>query len=265
MPRQMDAMKAYRNKQLGFEIAIPKEWSLPRGEAIKTPFGESIGFGCGVDENFNFQIGWSIPEPIDQTEHEFRRYAQEKHYTELELGRITVGDRDHVWARYRMGTGDWAKKYLINFGETEYAITANCFDQHKFVERENIWDAIVMSFRLILPVKPHKTTNVLERMKQAAQFAERGQSYFKSGNYQKALEQFEKGKMVTHEFTWNFLGASMTIMQMIETGAIPEDQMAMAIAKAEKDLQACLLISPREQDYLNALQGIQDFKKKHNI
>jgi hypothetical protein len=81
----------------------------------------------------------------------------------------------------------------------------------------------------------------------------------------KLFEQFEKGKMVTHEFTWNFLGASMTIMQMVETGAIPEDQIAMAIAKAEKDLQACLLISPREQDYLNALQGIQDFKKKHNI
>lgn len=260
----MNTIKTYRNEQLGFEIDVPKEWSLPKGEAIRTPFGEAIVF-WGTEENFNFQIGWSIPEPIDQTEREFRRYAEERQYTELEFGRITVSNREHVWARYRMDTQDWAKKYLIYFGETEYAITANCFDRHRFIERENTWDTIVTSFRLITPVEPRKTASSIEPMRQAAQFFEQGHSLFRTGRYQKALEQFEKGKMVTHEFTWNFLGVSMTIMQMIETGAIPEDQITLAVAMAEKNLKACLLINPKEQDYLNAMKGVQDFKKKRGI
>jgi hypothetical protein len=105
----------------------------------------------------------------------------------------------------------------------------------------------------------------MEQMRQAMWFAEQGFSLFRSDHYQKALEQFEKGKMVTHEFTWNFLGASMTIMQMIEKGVIPEDQMRLAVALAEKNITACLLINPQEQDYITAMKDIQDFKKKRGI
>lgn len=257
--------RTYRNDQLGFEIDVPRDWRLPMREAIRTPFGEAILFGYGASEVFNIQIGEAIPEPIEQTEREFKRYSQEKQYTEVELGRITVGDREHVWARYRMGTGDWAKKYLIIFAETEFAMTANCFDRRRFDEMENIWDAVVRSFRQLTPLKPRKPTGKIERMKQAAQFAERGFAYFRAGRYQEALEQFEAGKMVNQEFTWNCLGAGMTIMRMIEKGASPEYPIAVAVAKAEKDVQMCLLIDPKEPDYVNAMQAIKEFKKRHNI
>lgn len=96
--RILDEMKTYRNEQHGFEIDVPETWNLPKGDAIKTPFGESIAFGCDTNEDFNFQIGQSTPESLDQPEREFRRYAQVKQYSGLELGRIAVGDGNHIWA-----------------------------------------------------------------------------------------------------------------------------------------------------------------------
>jgi tetratricopeptide (TPR) repeat protein len=67
----------------------------------------------------------------------------------VEFGKISVEGKDHVWARYRLGHEIWAKKYMIVFGGTEYAITATCFDQKAFVEKEKIWDTIVTSFSLM--------------------------------------------------------------------------------------------------------------------
>ena len=71
--------------------------------------------------------------------------------------------------------------------------------------------------------------------------------------------------MATYEFPWNFFGASMTLMQMIKTGAIPEGQVELAVTRAEKNLEACLLTTPREQDYLDMMVAIQDFRKSHSI
>ena len=164
-----------------------------------------------------------------------------------------------------MGTEDWAKKYMIVFGKTEYDMTANCFNPQTFAEREQIWDTIVKSFRLIPSVMPQETSNSLDRIYQAAMTFDKGYGYFKSGHHQQALEYFEKGKMITHEYPSNFFGVSMTLMQMIEMGEIPENQIRLAVRNAEKNLEVCLLISPREQDYLEAMKVIQEFKRKHNI
>ncbi|MCB9419758.1 MAG: hypothetical protein H6667_08135 [Ardenticatenaceae bacterium] len=239
-------MRTYRSKQYGFEIDIPPKWSFPRGEPVKGQHGASIGFiYSDTKESFNIVFGWIIPEPLEQTEREFKRYAQEKQYTDLEFGRITVGHVDHVTARYRMTKRDWMKKYLIVFGETEYAMTVGCSDQQVFEEREQVWDGIAGSFRLITPTKPVTTSSKIDRMMEAAKFAKRGHAHFRAGRYQKALKEFRMGMPVTHEFPWNFFGASMTLMQMVEKGHVPEDQILATILEAENFLKICLLIDPR--------------------
>jgi len=258
-------LKTYRNTQLGIEIDVPENWLIPSGEATKTPFGESIIFYCGTDENFNIEIGPSFSEALDQIEREFRRYAQGRQYTALEFGKILVDNKDHLYARYRMGSEDWAKKYMIVAGKTEYDMTANCFAQQTFAEREAVWDTIVKSFRLIAPIAPRETTDIFDRIYQAATTFEKGYGYFRSGHFQQALEQFEKGKTITHEYPSNFFGVSMTLMQMIEVGAIPEDQIRLTVRNAEKNLEICLLISPKEQDYVEAMKVIQEFKKIHDV
>lgn len=256
--------KTYQNTQVGFAMDVPENWVFPSEEAIKSPFGVGVFFYTGPNEVFNIQIGQSKPESLDELEQEFRRYALGRPYIGLEFGRITASNKNHLWARYRL-KGDWTKKYLIVLGNSEYDLTATCFDQHIFVEREVIWDKVVQSFRLTTPVKPGSTSNILDRMNQASKFFQIGNTYFTSGEYRKALEQFEQGKMVTHEFPWNFLGASMTTMQMLEKGLIPTDQIRQALKYAEGNLEMCLLISPQEQDYIDRMKAIQEFKKKHSL
>jgi len=54
-------------------------------------------------------------------------------------------------------------------------------------------------------------------------------------------------------------------MQMIEVGAIPENQIRLALRNAEKNLELCLLISPSQEDYIEAMKIIQDFKSKLEV
>ena len=63
-----------------------------------------------------------------------------------------------------------------------------------------------------------------EDINHAFHYYEIGNGFFKSGGYQKAFEQFEKGKLHSRKFAGNYFGVSMTAMQMIEVGAIPKDQ-----------------------------------------
>jgi hypothetical protein len=257
-------MKTYRSEQHGFEIDVPDGWRVPAGGATGTPWGESIVFLCGPDGSFNFQIGQSVPESLEQTEDQFRRYAQERGYTDLVCGRIRVGDQDHVWARYCMTPRDWTKKYLIVFGETECAITASCYDRQRLAESESAWDAVVASFRLVAPKMPVAPSSVLEQMRRALWLSEQAYSHFQRGHYQKALEQFRQGQMVSAKVPANYFGASMTIMQMIELGEIQDDQIPLWLAAAERDLEVCLLIAPTHQDYHDAMRVVREYKKKHN-
>jgi hypothetical protein len=64
-------------------------------------------------------------------------------------GRITVGQKKHVWASYQMQNNVWSKKYMIIFNNVGYAISASCLGRNMFFQREKEWDKIAMSFRLI--------------------------------------------------------------------------------------------------------------------
>ena len=100
---------------------------------------------------------------------------------------------------------------------------------------------------------------------QANRYFEIGNGLFRSGRYREALEQFEKGKLVTNKFPGNFFGVSMTAMQMIEVGAISKDQIPYYLEKAEQNVDECLRIVPTHLDYLNAKKIIGDYKKKYHV
>lgn len=137
-------MKKYKNEALGFEIDIPEEW--PHATILES---NCLMFDQAPIERFNFVIGFLLPERLlEYTEFEFKQFAQKHGHTDLNFGRILVGGIDHVWARYQMASGVWTKKYVVVFSGVEYAITASCYNQQMFVERERIWDAVVNSFRL---------------------------------------------------------------------------------------------------------------------
>jgi len=157
-------MKTYRNDRHGFEIDVPENWSAPDNpriiERVLEPMPladphDAFQLGC-MDEAFNFVINPLGIEPsLEDTELEFTIWAQDHRFHDVEFGRITVVNRDHVWARYRiegqMGTR-WNKKYMIVLNATEYSITGTCNDPQWFAGREQAWDAIVESFRLLTPI-----------------------------------------------------------------------------------------------------------------
>jgi tetratricopeptide (TPR) repeat protein len=137
-------MKTYENDELGFKIDIPKQWLYPVRVA-----SDSFVFYNTRSETMNIVVGPLQPERLlEFTENEFRQYVIRKGCTDLEFGRIHIGDKDHLWASYCIEPGKWAKKYMIVFGGIEYAITAICSDKNKLAENEIVWDTIVKSFRL---------------------------------------------------------------------------------------------------------------------
>jgi len=109
------------------------------------------------------------------------------------------------------------------------------------------------------------TAGEREDILRANRYFEIGNGFFQSGRYKEALEQFEKGKLLTDRFPGNFFGVSMTAMQMIELGAIPRDQIPFYLEKAEQNIDECLRIAPTHLDYLNAKKITRDYKKKYYV
>jgi len=104
-----------------------------------------------------------------------------------------------------------------------------------------------------------------EDILQANHYFEIGNGFFRSGRYKEALEQFEKGKLLSNKFPGNFFGVCMTAMQMIELGAIPADQIPFYLEKAEQNIDQCLRIAPTHLDYQRAKNIIGDYKKKYHV
>jgi hypothetical protein len=104
-----------------------------------------------------------------------------------------------------------------------------------------------------------------EDILQAYRCFEIGNDLFQSGRYEEALEQFEKGKLLADRFPGNFLGVSMTAMQMIELGTIPKDQILVYLERAEQNIDECLRIAPTHLDYLDAKRIIRDVKKQYSV
>ena len=109
------------------------------------------------------------------------------------------------------------------------------------------------------------TAGEREDILKANQYFQIGNSFFQSNRYKEALEQFEKGKLLSNKFPGNFLGVSMVAMQMIEAGAIPKDQIPFYLEKAEQNIDQCLRIAPIHPDYLNAKNIIGEYKKKYHV
>ncbi len=109
------------------------------------------------------------------------------------------------------------------------------------------------------------TAGEREDILQANHYFEIGYSFFRSGRYKEALEQYEKGKLQSKNFPGNFFGVSMTAMQMIEVGAISKDQIPQYLGKAEQNIDQCLRIAPSHPDYLNAKDIIGEYKKKYHV
>jgi len=162
-------MKTLRNEQRGFEIDLPKDWQPAR---IPSALGKDLlQYGCR-DEALNFEIGPLFPEPaLDDTEIEFKLFARDRAFSNLQIGRIRVAGKDHVCASYliddNMGRR-WNKKYMIVCGGTEYALTATCNDPRWFAIREKEWDAIIRSFRPLVPVddSTHAADRTSERYRE---------------------------------------------------------------------------------------------------
>ncbi len=104
-----------------------------------------------------------------------------------------------------------------------------------------------------------------EDILQANHCFEIGNGYFQSNRYKEALEQFEKGKLLSKQFPGNFLGVSMVTMQMISVGAIPLDQIPFHLDKADQNIDQCLRIAPTNPEYRSAKNIIRDYKKKYLV
>ena len=109
------------------------------------------------------------------------------------------------------------------------------------------------------------TTGERTDILQANDYFQIGNGFFQSGRCKEALEQFEKGKLVTNKFPGNFFGVSMVAMHMIEIGAIPRDQIPFYLEKAEQNIDQCLQIAPTNSDYQRSKIIIGEYKKKYRV
>ncbi len=178
---RLAGMRTCRNEKHGFEIDLPEAWlptpDLPTGlmDALAGPIPPGVNkdcfqYGC-YDEAINFEIGPLYPEPLlEDTEIEFRLYAQVHGFADLHFGRINVAGKEHVCAHYFINDNlgaRWNKKYMLVLGGIEYALTCTCNDPQWFAKREKDWDAIIQTFHVLGPIdNPANATAQADRDRQ---------------------------------------------------------------------------------------------------
>ena len=254
-------MKKYQNKRHGFEILIPTNWVPTNIPEINAPFGETILLYHSLNEALNMIIGIEVPElDMEQTEEHFNKFAKRRGYSIIDTGRINAGEKSHFCASYVQPNDIWTKKYMVVFDETEYAITATCPSKELFLEYEEKWDLIVETFKIIPHEKP-TPVNEREKVLNAGIYFEHGHSLYNAGKYEEAIEQFEKGKVLANYLPGNYFGITLTILEMIEKGLIPNNQIKQELIRAESNVKECLRIFPNEKDYLNIYKLIVEKKK----
>lgn len=257
-------MTTYTNQNYGFRLSIPNSWSIPENHEQINPHGISISFRCDAQEALNIQLGPLIPVPsLDKTSQELARYTDENGYGNLTLGIIPILNTDHVWASYNINEDIWTKKYLIVFEEIEYAITATSGAKHLHAAHEAKWNAIVASFQLLPSTKARSHLIETAYFLEAHKFFESGNKEFLAGKYHKALEQFEQGTRIAPKIPSNFLGISMTLMQMVDLHIIPKEQIKSHLDKAEYYVQLCVRLNPKEKDYWHVLEQIKQRRNRH--
>jgi len=154
-------MKTYKDTKYNIEITIPDEWYLDREKLpiltsilflIKMGWvpGVEIQFHNSENEALNIAIEKMEPEPTPEIcEMMFRFVAQQGNYDQISFGRISVGGKDHAYARYRFCDAIWSKKYMIVLNGTGYAITGSCLNYEILIERETVWDSVVRSLKIL--------------------------------------------------------------------------------------------------------------------
>jgi hypothetical protein len=157
-----DGRQTYELQRLGFAIDLPAGWTLvtqapawqirflARLKGVRVPDSSVVEFTCGSEESINVSVmplGAELPP--DVTELSMTLEAQDLEFTDPIFGRITVGGREHVTARYIAWSRVHSKKYLLVFGDRGYALTAASPDATRAEQREEVWDAIAGSFRLL--------------------------------------------------------------------------------------------------------------------
>lgn len=226
-------------------------------------------------------IGPILPERLlEYTEFEFSQYAQKKKHTNLEFGRIAVGGKDHVWARYCMVNGNWAKKYMIVFGRVEYAITAISLDQRTFLEREYVWDTIVKSFRLSKWRQKNADEIDARRIRVAGELFAKAYDAAALGRYEEACSLLEKciAENPNHVLAHKEFAFVLKNMGDVK-GALPHRQKVKQLDPSDKvnrfnlagiyamlgklddalgELDELLKIEPENSMYLNLKKAIED-------
>jgi hypothetical protein len=154
-------IRTYRYEQAGFEIDLPVDWSpYDESPSLLESLGAKVRFGwtphvdaafrCSETETLNIVIEPMSPEPPPHlTEQAFTLAASQMGYANCQFGRISVGGKPHTFVRYTLGGQVWCKKYLLVLDGKGYAITASCDDPALFPQREEVWDAIALSLRVL--------------------------------------------------------------------------------------------------------------------